>query len=172
MPEVLILMTFIMLNVCFWKQFHRKRKLKRLHFFSAKADVIAIDEDGVSDEVSSLKVFVMKEKIKEWDMKNANTCARWSEVFLRFSKKMVPYLQLQRLVEISLCLSGSNASVERVFSAMNMIWTSQRSRLCLQTVKSMLTVLTNFPMTCQQFAAKFDSRQDILKKVHSSGKYN
>jgi hypothetical protein len=85
-------------------------------------------------------------------------------VFSHFSEKMVPYLQLQGLVEISLCLPGSNASVERVFSAMNMIWTSQRSRLCLQTVKSMLAVLTNFPMTCQQFVAKLGSSQDILKK--------
>jgi hypothetical protein len=85
---------------------------------------------------------------------------------------MAPYLKLQRLAEISLCLPGSNASVERVFSTMNLIWTSQRSKLCLQTVKSMLTVLTNFRMTCQQFAAKLGSRQDILKKVHSSEKYN
>jgi hypothetical protein len=45
-------------------------------------------------------------------MNNANTCARWSEVFLHFSEKMVPYLQLQRLAEISLCLPGSIASVE------------------------------------------------------------
>jgi L-cystine uptake protein TcyP (sodium:dicarboxylate symporter family) len=28
----------------------------------------------------------------------------------------------------------------------------------------MLTVLTNFPMTCEQFAEKLGSRQDILKK--------
>jgi hypothetical protein len=58
-------------------------------------------------------------------MNNANTCERWSEVFLHFSEKMVPYLQLKRLVEMSLCLSGSDASVQRVFSAMNMIRTSQ-----------------------------------------------
>jgi hypothetical protein len=122
--------------------------------------------------MSSLKAFVTKVKIKESDMNNANTCARCNRVFLYFSEKMVPYLQLQRLVEISLCLPGINASVERVFSAMNMIRTSQQSRLCLQTIKSMLTVLTNFPMTCQQFAAKLGSRKDILKKVHSSEKYN
>jgi hypothetical protein len=39
-----------------------------VHFFSAKADVIAIDEDSPFDEISSLKAFVTKEKIKEWDM--------------------------------------------------------------------------------------------------------
>jgi hypothetical protein len=45
--------------------------------------------------------------------------------FFHFSEKMVPSLQLQRLVEISLCLPGSNTYVKRVFSAVNMIWTSQ-----------------------------------------------
>jgi hypothetical protein len=78
------------------------------------------------DEIYSLKAFITKEKIKERDMNNANTCARWSEVFLHFSEKMVHYLQLQCLVEIYLCLPGSIACVERVFSAMNMIWTSQQ----------------------------------------------
>jgi hypothetical protein len=128
------------------------------HFFSAKADVIAIDEDSLFDEIYSLESFVTKEKIKEWDMNNANTCARWSEVFLHFSEKMVPYLQLQRSGEISLRLPGSNVSLERVVSAVNMTWTSQQSRMCLQKVKSMLTVLTDFPMTCQEFAAKLGSR--------------
>jgi hypothetical protein len=68
--------------------------LKRLHFFSAEADVIVIDEDSLFDEISLLKAFVTKEKIREWDMNNVNTCARWNEVFLHFSEKMVPYLQL------------------------------------------------------------------------------
>jgi hypothetical protein len=60
--------------------------LKRLYFFSTKADVIAIDENK-ADKISSLKAFVSKEKIKEWDMSNANTYARWSEVFLHFLRK-------------------------------------------------------------------------------------
>jgi hypothetical protein len=80
----------------------REKIEETVHFFSAKADVVAIDEDSLFDEISSLKAFVMKEKIKEWDMNNANICARWSEVFLNFSEQIVPYLQLQRLVKISL----------------------------------------------------------------------
>jgi hypothetical protein len=103
---------------------HREKIEETIYFFSAKAGVITIDDDSLSDEISSLKAFVTKEKIKEWDMNNANTCtrcrdmnnantyARCSEVFSHFSEKMVPYLQLQKLVEISLCLPGSNASVE------------------------------------------------------------
>jgi hypothetical protein len=66
----------------------QREKIKEtVHFFSAKADVIAIDEDSLFDEISSLKAFVMKEKTKEWDMNNANTCERWSEVFYIFLRK-------------------------------------------------------------------------------------
>jgi hypothetical protein len=81
-------------------------------------------------------------------------------------------LQLQSLDEICLCLPGSNALLN-LFSLQWTWYGFHNDRDCvLQTVKSMLTVLTNFPMTCQKFAAKFVSRQDILKKVHSSEKYN
>jgi hypothetical protein len=55
-----------------------------VHFFSAKADVIAIDEDSLFDKISSLKTFVTKEKIKEWHMNNVNTCARLIEFFTLF----------------------------------------------------------------------------------------
>jgi hypothetical protein len=54
----------------------RKKIEETVHFFSAKADVIVIDEDSLFDEISSLKAFVTKEKIREWDMNNANTCVR------------------------------------------------------------------------------------------------
>jgi hypothetical protein len=76
MPGVFILMTFIMLNVL--KTVPQREKIEEtVHFFSAKADVsIAIDEDSLFDEISSLKALVMKVKIKEWDMNNANTCVR------------------------------------------------------------------------------------------------
>jgi hypothetical protein len=59
----------------------REKIEQTVYFFSAKADVIAIDEDSLSDGISSTKAFITKEKIKEWDMNNAKTCARWSEVF-------------------------------------------------------------------------------------------
>jgi hypothetical protein len=54
---------------------HREKIEKTVQFFSAKADVIAIDEGSLFDE-SSLKAFDTKEKIQEWDMNSANTCAR------------------------------------------------------------------------------------------------
>jgi hypothetical protein len=43
----------------------REKTEETKHFFSAKADVsIAIDEDSLFDEISSLKASVKKEKIK------------------------------------------------------------------------------------------------------------
>jgi hypothetical protein len=54
----------------------REKIEETVHFFCAKADVIAIDEDNLFDKISSLKAFITKEKIKEWDMNNANTFVR------------------------------------------------------------------------------------------------
>jgi hypothetical protein len=45
----------------------REKIEETVRFFSAKAD-IAIDEGSPCDEISSLKAFVTKEKIKEWDI--------------------------------------------------------------------------------------------------------
>lgn len=40
-----------------------------------------------------------------------------------------------------MCLSASNASVERIFSSVNLIWTDQKSRMKIETVKGILTVM-------------------------------
>jgi hypothetical protein len=41
----------------------REKIEETAYFFSAKADVTAIDEDSLFDEMSPLKAFITKEKI-------------------------------------------------------------------------------------------------------------
>jgi hypothetical protein len=96
-------------------------------------------------------------------MNNANTCMRWSKVFFTLFWENGSLFATTK-VGWNICACQEVMLLWREFS---LHWT-WRLRLCLQTVKSMLTVLTNFSMTCQQFAVKLRSRQDILKKVHSS----
>lgn len=36
---------------------------------------------------------------------------------------------IKKIVEFLLCIPGTNASVERVFSQMNCLWTDQKNRL-------------------------------------------
>ena len=51
---------------------------------------------------------------------------------------------LARLASVVVCLPGSNAPVERVFSQMNDIWTAARNGFTVPTIKATLIVKTNF----------------------------
>ncbi|CAI5780792.1 LOC100492546 [Podarcis lilfordi] len=143
-----------------------------LQYFSSRVGGVGLSEDHLFDEISSLKEYVSKQKITKWNEDGADVCSRWSDIFSFFSQKMIPYPQLQKLVQLCLCLPGSNAAVERVFSSMDMMWTSQRSRLDIDTIKAVLAVQSNFAMDCQEFATKLESRRGLLSKVHSSEQYN
>jgi len=49
----------------------------------------------------------------------------------------------KKIVDFLLCIPGTSASVERVFSQMNCLWTDQKNRLNIVTVKAMLTYCKN-----------------------------
>jgi predicted secreted protein len=44
------------------------------------------------------------------------------------------------VIELSLCLPGTNAEVEKVFSLVNALWMDERNRLEVSTVKSIVPV--------------------------------
>lgn len=149
----------------------RKQFEEMAHYFSLNVDGLNLNDDNLFDEISFLKQYVTSEKIEKWNAENATLCSKWSDILKFFSEKMMPYQEVQKLIELSLCLPGSNASVERVFSSMNMMWTSQKSNMSVGTARAMLAILTNFNMTCQEFATKLESREDLLMKIHASEKY-
>jgi hypothetical protein len=70
-------------------------------------------------------------------------------------------------VQFGLCLPGTNAPIERVFTMVNKLWTTQ---LCVDTVKAMIIVKCNLSSNCGEFAHLI-SNNDILKQVHSATKY-
>jgi hypothetical protein len=51
---------------------------------------------------------------------------------------------ISTVVEFSLSPSGTNAAVERVFSLVNALWTDERNRLEVSTVKSIVLVKHHF----------------------------
>jgi hypothetical protein len=51
-----------------------------------------------------------------------------------------------------MALPGSNAAVERVFSVINALWTDEKNRLKIQTVKALTIVKTHFKdFSCAEF---------------------
>ena len=74
-------------------------------------------------------------------------------------------------MSIVMCLPGSNAPVERVFSQMNVIWTDSRNRFTVPSIKAILFVKTNINLPCDKFMEMLAKDRAIQKKIHSSEKY-
>jgi hypothetical protein len=69
-------------------------------------------------------------------------------------------------------LPGTSAPVERVFSIMGNIWSAERGRLLVSTVKHLLNVKINSELSCCEFYDVIKTNKPFLKKVMSSEKYN
>lgn len=57
---------------------------------------------------------------------------------------------MKLVAEFALCLPGTNAPTERVFSLIN-TWTPDKSQLKVDTLKHMLVVKGNFSDLCDNF---------------------
>ena len=74
-------------------------------------------------------------------------------------EKHLDFQDFCNVVKFILCLPGSTAPVERIFSVMNSMWTKEKSRLSVETMKAMLIVRENNDMECDKFYHK------VLKKM-------
>lgn len=79
---------------------------------------------------------------------------------------------LLKIVEYVLCLPGTSASVERVFSLMKNCWSAERGRMSSQTVKSLLTIKFNCEHSCSEFYELVKKNKEIIRKAASSEKYS
>jgi hypothetical protein len=72
-----------------------------------------------------------------------------------------------------LALPGSNAAVERVFSLINALWTDEKNRLKIETVKALTIVKTHFKdFSCAEFYVQISEEKKLLEQVHKSDKYS
>jgi hypothetical protein len=79
--------------------------------------------------------------------------------------------KMKKVAELLLCLPGSNASTERVFTCMNYIWPEEKSRFHVDTIQAIIAVKTNINLSCEAFSEKLASNPGVLKKIHSSDKF-
>lgn len=77
-----------------------------------------------------------------------------------------------KVLEFALCLPGTSASVERIFSLMKHVWSPDRNRLMVGKVQAMLSIKVNCKMSCVEFFEDIKGNKPFLKKVLSSEKYD
>ena len=86
-----------------------------------------------------------------------------------FSKESSPYLL--KVVQYVMSIPVSNASVERIFSVMGNVWTDERNKLCVESVRSELCVIFNIPYKCTEFKDVISKNKKLLKAAESNNKY-
>ncbi|BFZ18203.1 hypothetical protein BsWGS_21242 [Bradybaena similaris] len=129
-------------------------------------------EENLFDDYCQLKSYATEEKMAEWNSANCSVADRWVEIFDHFNKEHLDYSCLEVVVSFCLTLPGSNATVDRIFSQINSLWTSERNSLSIETVKSMLTVKTHYKnLSCSEFFEQICKDCNLLKKTYSSVKY-
>lgn len=133
--------------------------------------VSSSQDTAVFDEFSLISHYVTDEKISSWNTKNIAVEDRWVEVFSHFRDKHLNCVNFRIIIEYVLCLPGSNAPVERVFSLMNKIWTSEKTQLGVAVLKAILITKINIDKSCTGIYSYLKARPDILKMICSTDKY-
>lgn len=89
-------------------------------------------------------------KFNDAAFQSLNVSEKWLEYFK--IQKEGQYSELLKLCSLYFCIPANNAVCERVFSHMNGVWTDERNRLSVDTVKSLLMVKFNMrDYTCEEF---------------------
>jgi hypothetical protein len=85
-----------------------------------------------------------------------------------FQKTDISCSNISKMVEFAMSLPGTSAPVERVFSSiMGNIWSAERGRLSVSTVKHLLNVKINSELSCCEFYDVIKTnKQTIFEKSH------
>lgn len=135
-----------------------------LRYVSSKLAHININETELFDKVTSVKTYT-SDNIEQWNRDTKPADERWAEMFKHFKQGSIPFKNVAIICQFAMCLPGTNASLEHIFSIMNNTWTNERNRLGLVTLKALL-------ITRVKFHARLVDNHSLLKKIHSNMKYS
>ena len=139
--------------------------------FREKCPNVAISINSVFDEVTYRKQVLNSDILNKWQDNGISPSDRWKKVFDLLSELEIDTPNLRKLSAAYMCLPGSNAPVERIFSQMNALWTDEKNRFLVETIKTILMTKSTFNLSCDAFAKKLARNIATLKKIHGSEKY-
>lgn len=129
----------------------------------------AVDMDKLFNQFSIMEAYV---KQNEASLKEKTIEEKWIEIFRHFEQKSVSFTELLKVVEFSLVIPATNATVERVFSHINDIWTSDKGNMKIENVRARLMTKFNWTHSCLDFYNKIKDDDILLRKVMGNDKYN
>ena len=134
---------------------------------------VSVSIDSVFDEVTYLQQVLNSGILNNWQDNGTSLSDRWKKIFDLLSELEINTPNLRKIIAVLMCLPGSNASVERIFSLMNALWTDEKNRFLVEAIKAIPMTKSNFNLSCDAFAKKLAKNKAIpvLKKIHGSEKY-
>lgn len=129
------------------------------------------NEAKLHNQSGVLIEYCTEDRIMEWRAENTSIVDRWVEIFKHMFKNHCKYDELSVMIEYVLCLPGTNSSVERLFSSVNVTWTDSKTRLTIETLKAILFVKCNSREDCVAFYRYLQSNSKLVDQIASKGKY-
>ncbi|KAL4122741.1 hypothetical protein QTP88_015022 [Uroleucon formosanum] len=130
-----------------------------------------LDEDNLFDEFSHVEQ-IFKSRIHEWQKNSAKVEVKWYEIFEYTKAHNIDTTNISKIVEYSLAIPGTNAAVERIFSTINVLWTDEKNRFLVETIKSIIIVKTHFKnLSCNEFYNILLKETRLLDEIGSAQKY-
>lgn len=159
--------------VLLWKCPQWEDIKKSMNEIAAKNPSFDINRNSsmIFEQYGYIKNYCSAEKIEEWRSKNVEIGDRWVEIFKHMEAEHVPYTEFSLIIEFALCLPGSNAPVERVFSHVKNIWTQECASLHISTLRSILFVKLNIEYNCIDFYHFLKTQPQLLRKIAGAEKY-
>jgi hypothetical protein len=75
-------------------------------------------------------------------------------------------------LEFSFAIPGTSAATERVFSNTNALWTDEKSRFLVETIKAVIVTKTHFEeLSCNDFCTFISNNPKLLEEILLSTKY-
>ncbi|KAF0755875.1 protein FAM200B-like [Aphis craccivora] len=128
------------------------------------------DEDEFFDEFNHV-INVVKVKIQNW--KNGSKAEdRWCEIFETLEKNNISIKYFTIILEYSMAFPRTNATVERVFSITNVLWTNEKNHFLVNTIRSIIIIKQHFKnFSSTEFHTFLLEHPQLLKLISSSEKY-
>ena len=126
--------------------------------------LLNINLDQLFDETNTFNTVLNS---LESDDKQLDNTSKYCKILSNGS-----FNNLSAVVGAVMAVPVGNDFVERVFSSLSKIWSENRSRLCIETIKAEICIKHNFNMDCLEFKKLVMNDKPLLKSVKSSVKYN
>lgn len=135
------------------------------------SNVGELNDGRLFDDFTRMDTYCRKEKLNDWRIRNMSVQDRWMEMFGHSTRESLQFDNLFKIVAFTVCLPGSNAHTERIFSLVNNFWSSDKSKLSVPTLEAAIWLKINVQRNCQQYYEYLKQNNEILQRIYSSEKY-